>query len=77
MHTKSILLDVSSSKKAIAIMDDMSYADMRTLVGTRLQWLADIGENNKGINGRMVKVLDKMNELEDYTKRSRGLKPNG
>lgn len=37
MHTKSILLDVSSSKQAIAIMDDMSYADMRTLVGTRVQ----------------------------------------
>ncbi|KAI2784206.1 hypothetical protein F4815DRAFT_457259 [Daldinia loculata] len=59
------------TSQTIAIMDRTSYTDMRTLVGTRLQWLANIGENNKGVNGTMVlewmdTVLDKMNELEEY-----------
>ncbi|KAI0852151.1 hypothetical protein F5Y00DRAFT_228780 [Daldinia vernicosa] len=57
-------------------MAEMSYTEMRTLVGTRLQWLADIGENNRGINGGMVlewidTVLEKMSMLEDYLQKKK------
>ncbi|KAI1808777.1 hypothetical protein F4811DRAFT_498764 [Daldinia bambusicola] len=50
-------------------MAHMSYDDLRTIVDTRIQWLAEIGENNDGINGEMAlewmhKFLSTMKRLE-------------